>query len=160
MNALTERVLCECGCGEPAPVATQSDTSRGVVRGQQLRFAYHHNSGAALTLANDVRTWRSHLKLDLRTGRKSVAMVLADPPPQVLSMRVADLLMALPAYGRVKVSKVMRGLRMDPVVRVGVLSVDRRWELITALRAYDESLRVGRERRWRRQALAAQRAAA
>lgn len=35
--------LCECGCGEPAPIAPQTDTARGDVKGQPRRFVRGHN---------------------------------------------------------------------------------------------------------------------
>lgn len=36
--------LCECGCGQPAPVARQTLASRGYVKGQPVRFVFgHHN---------------------------------------------------------------------------------------------------------------------
>jgi HNH endonuclease len=35
---------CECGCGQPAPIARQSITRTGQVKGQPLRFVQgHHN---------------------------------------------------------------------------------------------------------------------
>lgn len=36
--------LCECGCGELAPIAPQSDRRRGWVKGQPKRFINGHNS--------------------------------------------------------------------------------------------------------------------
>lgn len=36
--------LCQCGCGQPAPIATRTVTSRGRVKGQPLRFIRGHNS--------------------------------------------------------------------------------------------------------------------
>lgn len=38
--------LCECGCGQPAPIATQTDRARGAVKGQPRRFISGHNRGA------------------------------------------------------------------------------------------------------------------
>jgi hypothetical protein len=35
--------LCECGCGEPAPLATRSDPGKGYVRGQPVRFIRNHH---------------------------------------------------------------------------------------------------------------------
>jgi hypothetical protein len=35
--------LCECGCGRPAPIAKETDSRRGVVKGQALRFISGHN---------------------------------------------------------------------------------------------------------------------
>lgn len=35
--------LCECGCGNPAPIATQNRTSKGHIKGQPVRFIMGHN---------------------------------------------------------------------------------------------------------------------
>ena len=35
--------FCECGCGLPAPIAHQSDTKKGIIGGQSLRFIQGHN---------------------------------------------------------------------------------------------------------------------
>ena len=36
--------LCECGCGNPAPIATDSSANRGYKKGQPHRFISGHNS--------------------------------------------------------------------------------------------------------------------
>ena len=38
-----EMKLCECGCGLPAPIATETRPSRGYVKGQPMRFIKGHN---------------------------------------------------------------------------------------------------------------------
>ena len=35
--------LCECGCGNPAPIAKWTNTKRGHIKGQQIRFLTHHH---------------------------------------------------------------------------------------------------------------------
>jgi hypothetical protein len=35
--------LCECGCGGLAPIAKRTDSKKGWVKGQPLRFIYHHD---------------------------------------------------------------------------------------------------------------------
>lgn len=35
--------LCECGCGQPAPIAWRNDSYRGLVKGQHMRFRKGHN---------------------------------------------------------------------------------------------------------------------
>jgi hypothetical protein len=35
--------LCMCGCGQPAPIARQGDTARGLVRGKPGRYIRGHN---------------------------------------------------------------------------------------------------------------------
>jgi hypothetical protein len=37
-------VLCECGCGEPAPIATKTSTTQGYRKGVPMRFVSGHNS--------------------------------------------------------------------------------------------------------------------
>lgn len=36
--------LCECGCGQPAPIARQSLTKNGWVKGEPMRFIVGHNN--------------------------------------------------------------------------------------------------------------------
>jgi hypothetical protein len=36
--------LCECGCGEPAPIARRTLVSRGYVKGQPVRFIKGHRT--------------------------------------------------------------------------------------------------------------------
>jgi hypothetical protein len=43
MATLAPMALCECGCGEPAPIATQTDNARGVSKGQPCRFISGHH---------------------------------------------------------------------------------------------------------------------
>jgi hypothetical protein len=41
--------LCECGCGQPAPIASKTSRSDGRVKGQPSRFVHgHHNRVASL----------------------------------------------------------------------------------------------------------------
>lgn len=35
--------LCECGCGEPAPLAKITRRTRGQIAGQPIRFCHGHN---------------------------------------------------------------------------------------------------------------------
>jgi len=36
--------LCQCGCGEPAPLARQTDRQKGWVKGQPVRFVAGHSN--------------------------------------------------------------------------------------------------------------------
>lgn len=36
--------LCQCGCGQPAPIAARTVRSRGRIKGQPMRFIRGHNS--------------------------------------------------------------------------------------------------------------------
>ncbi|MFY9264706.1 MAG: integration host factor, actinobacterial type [Solirubrobacterales bacterium] len=88
----------------------------------------------ALKLANAVRTERASLKRDLKAGRIRVEQVLGDPPECVHSAKVADIMLAVPRYGRVKVTKVLQRCRISPSKTVIGLSERQRVELIDALR--------------------------
>lgn len=35
--------LCECGCGEPAPIASRTNSAKGHVKGQPVRFIVGHH---------------------------------------------------------------------------------------------------------------------
>lgn len=88
----------------------------------------------ALKLANAVRTERATIKRDLKAGRVRIETVLANPPECVHSAKVADIMLAVPRYGRVKVAKVLQRCRISPSKTVVGLSERQRGELIDALR--------------------------
>jgi hypothetical protein len=88
----------------------------------------------ALKLANAVRTERATLKRDLKAGRIRIETVLADPPDCVHSAKVADIMLAVPRYGRVKVTKILQRCRISPSKTVIGLSERQRGELIDSLR--------------------------
>ncbi len=41
------RKLCDCGCGDPAPVAKQTDKRRGQIKGASIRYINGHNAHGA-----------------------------------------------------------------------------------------------------------------
>jgi hypothetical protein len=87
----------------------------------------------ALKLANAVRTERATLKRDLKAGRVRIETILLDPPECVHSAKVADIMLAVPRYGRVKVAKVLQRCRISPSKTVIGLSDRQRGELVDAL---------------------------
>lgn len=38
--------LCECGCGQPAPIAKRTRAKRGIFQGQPMRFCFRHEQKA------------------------------------------------------------------------------------------------------------------
>jgi hypothetical protein len=95
----------------------------------------------ALGQANKVRTKRASLKRDLKAGRASVHVVLLEPPEWVEAMKVFDLLLAVPKWGRVKTLKTLQVCRISPSKTIGRpgegnggLSDRQRAELISMLR--------------------------
>lgn len=46
MDTTKKQKLCECGCGQPAPIATRNWHTKGIRKGQPLRFICgHHRRG-------------------------------------------------------------------------------------------------------------------
>lgn len=45
MNEPNPSGLCMCGCGGKTPIARQSSTKKGWVKGKPTRFIYHHHYG-------------------------------------------------------------------------------------------------------------------
>jgi hypothetical protein len=88
----------------------------------------------ALNRANEIRTERAVLKRDLKAGRKHVRDYLLEPPEWLETMKVFDLLMAVPKYGRTKVNKILQQCRMSPSKTVGGMSLRQRAELVSMLR--------------------------
>ena len=88
----------------------------------------------ALQRANEIRTKRARLKRDLKGGRVSISTLLLDPPDYLETAKVADMLMSIPKYGRVKVNKVLTHCRISPSKTIGGLSERQRTELVSLLR--------------------------
>ena len=88
----------------------------------------------ALKRANEIRTERARLKRDLKAGRVQVHGLLIDPPDYLLTAKVFDLMLAVPKYGRVKVTRLLTQCRISPSKTIGGLSQRQRHELVASLR--------------------------
>jgi hypothetical protein len=88
----------------------------------------------ALQRANEIRTRRAQLKRDLKAGRVSIQKLLAAPPEWVETAKVAEIMLAVPKYGRVKVNKILSTCRISPSKTIGGLSERQRAELVSMLR--------------------------
>lgn len=88
----------------------------------------------ALLRANKIRTKRADLKKALKAGQASIHLLLLEPPEYIETMKVFDLILATPKYGRVKVNKILQVARVSPSKTVGGLSERQRAELISMLR--------------------------
>jgi len=80
-----------------------------------------------------VRRQRAQLKRDLSAGGCAIVELLTDPPAFVQTAKVADLLLALPKYGPVKVNKLLTRCRIAPAKTFGGLSQRQRDELAALL---------------------------
>jgi hypothetical protein len=89
----------------------------------------------ALQRANEIRTRRAQLKRDVKAGRADALAVLADPPEWAGTMKVVDLMLAVPSVGRVKVNKALRRCAVSPSKSLGGLSTRQRAELRAHLEA-------------------------
>jgi hypothetical protein len=80
-----------------------------------------------------VRRQRAQLKRGLAAGSCAIVELLTYPPVFVQTAKVADLLLALPKYGPVKVNKLLARCRIAPAKTFGGLSQRQREELASLL---------------------------
>lgn len=88
----------------------------------------------ALDRANEIRTQRKNLKLDLKTGRSQVSGLILDPPEWIQTMKLFDLMIAVPKLGRTKVNRILTQCRISPSKTIGGLSERQRGEIVSYLR--------------------------
>jgi hypothetical protein len=88
----------------------------------------------ALHHANQIRGDRAQLKRDLKARRKVIHDILLKPPKYVETMKLFDLVLASPKYGRVKTNKILQQCRISPSKTVGGLSQRQRLEIVSMLR--------------------------
>src|SRR5436190_21509296 len=84
----------------------------------------------ALRKANEIRAGRAQLKKDLAAGRVQIVDVLARPPEFVETERVSVLLLAVPKYGRARVSRLLAKARISDSKRLAGLTDRQREQLI------------------------------
>lgn len=84
----------------------------------------------ALGRANEIRSARAQLKKDLKAGRVSAAAVISEPPEWADTMKLADLLLAVPKIGRVKRNKLLMQCRVSNAKTLGGLTERQREELL------------------------------
>ena len=84
----------------------------------------------ALRRANEIRVRRAQLKKDLKNGNAQIEQILRNPPVDVETAKVFDMLMAVPKFGRVKAGRFLNTCRISQSKTVGGLSDRQRTELI------------------------------
>jgi hypothetical protein len=84
----------------------------------------------ALQKANAIRAERSRLKKDLAAGRVQITAVLAHPPAYAETERISVLLLAVPKYGRTRVSRLLARHRISESKRLAGLTDRQRQALI------------------------------
>lgn len=88
----------------------------------------------ALGKANQIRTYRANLKMDIKAGRANIVELLTNPPQKIHTMKVFDLMLAVPKMGRTKVDKLFRTCRISHSKTIEGLSARQRDELVMLLR--------------------------
>src|SRR3954452_17967420 len=115
------------------PAAPQSSPARTQTAGLTPERSLTQRM-EALKRANEIRTRRARLKRDLKAGRSQIHGLLLDPPDYLQTAKVFDLLLAVPKYGRVKVTRILRPCRISPRKTICVLSERQRNERVSYLR--------------------------
>lgn len=80
--------------------------------------------------ANRVRTSRAALKKQLKAREVPALDLILEPPDYIETMKVQDLLLAIPKYGKVKTGKTLQQSRISPSKTVGGMSPRQRVELV------------------------------
>lgn len=88
----------------------------------------------ALHRANDIRTRRAQFKRDLKAGKKIAHDYILEVPDWLETMKLFDMILAMPKYGRVKTNKILVQCRISPSKTVGGLSQRQRAEVVSMLR--------------------------
>jgi len=87
----------------------------------------------ALGRANEIRSRRARFKRDIKAGRIHLQSFVLEPPAWLETMKMVDLLLAMPKTGRVKANKILTCARMSPSKTVGGLSTRQRYEMLRYL---------------------------
>jgi hypothetical protein len=88
---------------------------------------------SALQIANAIRTQRAHFKSDVKAGKTDIVGAILNPPEWAQTMRLFDLLIARPKYGRTKVNRILTQCRISPSKTLGGLSERQRGEIVRYL---------------------------
>lgn len=87
----------------------------------------------ALRRANRIRTFRAMKKREIKRRQADGRLVLLDPPPEMATMKVYELLVTLPKVGRVKANRALTSCRISPSKTLGGLTARQRDELARTL---------------------------
>lgn len=90
----------------------------------------------ALRKANEIRVLRAEMKRDLTAER--AVLLLAKPPPWLRTMRLEQMLIALPGWGRTRSTRLLVRCHVSPAKTVGGLSIRQRRAVIAELKLRPE----------------------
>jgi hypothetical protein len=117
-----------CYLGAPSASAGTAAHRRAFA---ETRAADHAQPLTALAQANRIRSERARLKAALRAGEERLAPLLLNPPPCLQSASVAEVLLAVPGIGEVKVRRLLLSCRVSPGRRFDGLSARQREDMAT-----------------------------
>jgi len=107
--------LCECGCGQPAPIATYTNAAKGYFRGQQVRFVRGHHRGSGFQPVTAGERFGRLTVLEERTD--SFLLVRCDCG-EVISRRAVDVIsgqiQSCGCLKRERIAALGRSKRFDP----------------------------------------------
>lgn len=102
------------------------DTATAVAAPQHLRALEH---------ANRIRLARADLKRKIGAGKLTAAEVISDPPPEVASMSISELLMSQRRWGRARCRRLLVSLGLPENKRIDTLTARQRAALAMLLNA-------------------------
>ena len=79
-GASTPAKLCDCGCGQPAPIAQRNVTSRGWIKGRPIRFLHGHGRRKPRKIRKPVG---QHPTLFVEVGQRFGRGVVIDPDVRI-----------------------------------------------------------------------------
>lgn len=87
-----------------------------------------------LRRANEVRAYRAELKRDLATDKVKLSEILRSGEGKLATMRIRDLLLAVPGIGPRKAQLVLTAEKISPSLPLERLTKPRREQLLARLR--------------------------
>lgn len=90
----------------------------------------------ALRKGNRIRGWRAELKRQIAAGEASLPELILNPPADLETAKVRELLMAVPKVGPVKADAMLRSVRTIATKTFGGLTPRQREELVAELERY------------------------
>lgn len=91
----------------------------------------------ALARANEVRLFRAKIRREITEGERSAATTLIWFDDKLETMRVVDLLTALPRVGEQKAEEWLRECWASPDKRIGALSDRQRNCIVAKVQAWE-----------------------
>lgn len=88
---------------------------------------------AALAKAQHHRIFRADVKKQIKRREVDALTFLLEPPEQMANMKIYDLLLAVPKWGRSKVNRALTRCRVSPSKTLAGLSERQRSELTRML---------------------------